>query len=224
MNFESSKIENMQYITAYPPEYKSEEKYPVIIFLHGAGTRGNDLEVLKNNAYFKIVAEYQDFPFVTVAPLCSENSWFDMFATLKKLVCKITQADFADSERIYLVGNSMGGYGTWQLAMSMPEMFAAIVPVCGGGMYWSAGRLANVPVWAFHGKQDATVFVEESEKMVNAVNKKGGNAKLTIYPENGHNSWDDTYKNPEVFEWLLSNRNSNIKEVMETFNDSKIYG
>lgn len=224
MNFESLQLDGMQYLTTYPKRYEKGEEYPVIIFLHGAGTRGNSLEVLKKNAYFNIVKEYQDFPFITVAPLCCENSWFDMMASLKKLVHKIAESGFVDNKRIYLVGNSMGGYATWQLAMSMPEMFAAIVPISGGGMYWNAGRLMNVPVWAFHGKQDTTVFVEESEKMVAAINKNGGTAKLTIYPENGHNAWDDTYKNPEVFEWLLSNVKSENIELTDNFKGSKIYG
>ena len=118
----------------------------------------------------------------------------------------------------------MGGYATWQIGMSMPEIFAAIVPICGGGMYWNAARLINVPAWAFHGKKDVSVFVEESEKMVNAVNKHGGNAKLTIYPENGHDAWSDTYNNPEVFQWLLSNENSNGEEVVDIYNDSKLHG
>ncbi len=130
----------------------------------------------------------RDYPFMLVAPQCNKNTWFDLMDSLKKLVYLLADDETVDEKRIYLMGLSMGGYGTWQLAMSIPEMFAAIVPICGGGMYWNAGRLANVPVWAFHGKLDTTVFVEESEKMVNAVNAKGGNAKLTIYPELKHRS------------------------------------
>ena len=122
------------------------------------------------------------------------------------------------------MGASMGGYGTWQLAMSLPELFAAIVPICGGGMYWNASRLVNIPIWAFHGGKDTTVFKEESIKMVDAVNKCGGNAKITIYPENGHDAWSDTYKNPEVFHWLLSNTNKNSIELIDKYKDSDIYG
>ena len=118
----------------------------------------------------------------------------------------------------------MGGYTVWQLGMSMPEVFAAMVPICGGGMYWNAGRLANVPVWAFHGAKDPTVFVEESKKMVDAVNACGGNARLTIYPENGHDSWTDTLTNPEVFKWLLEQENKNEIELVDKYTDPKIYG
>ena len=95
--------------------------------------------------------------------------------------------------------------------MSLPKTFAAIVPICGGGMYWNANRLRHTPVWAFHGEKDKTVFCEESRKMVDAVNKKGGNAKLTVYPDAEHDSWTETYRNPEVFEWLLSQKNGTVR-------------
>lgn len=224
MKMEFLEFENLQYVISYPAEYKTDKKYPVIIFLHGAGTRGNDIKRLETNPYFINTKKYESFPFVTVAPLCSENTWFDMFEKLKKLVHRIAVSDFADNERIYLMGVSMGGYATWQLAMSIPDYFAAVVPICGGGMYWNAARLVNVPVWAFHGEKDCTVFVEESKKMVEAVNKNGGNAKLTLYPENGHDSWTDTYNNYEVFEWLLSIRNNNSGKIIENFKDGAIYG
>ena len=122
------------------------------------------------------------------------------------------------------MGASMGGYATWQLAMSMPDYFAAIVPICGGGMYWNAGRLVNIPIWAFHGEQDTTVFLEESEKMVDAVNRRGGNAKFTVYPYNGHDAWSDTYSNWEVYEWLLQHRKNTSKDIIEHFSNPNIYG
>ena len=199
-------FEGMQYIIRRPEGYREGEKYPVLLFLHGAGTRGSDIRVLENNPFFKLTAQHADLPFVTVAPLCHSETWFDLFETLKRLVTSIQTADFADPDRIYLIGASMGGYGTWQLAMCMPEAFAAIVPICGGGMYWDAGRLKKIPVWAFHGDSDPTVFPEESIKMVNAVNKRGGCAKLTVYPDTKHDAWTATYQNREVFEWLLNHR------------------
>jgi len=214
----------LRYIIKCPKGFECNNKYPVLIFLHGAGTRGNDIEVLKDNPYFSLTEEHEKFPFVTVAPLCSENTWFDMWEHLEKLVAEIAKLPYADDSRIYLIGASMGGYAVWQLAMSMPEYFAAIVPICGGGMYWNAGRLKDVPVWAFHGAKDSAVFAEESVKMVDAVNRCGGNAKLTVYPENGHNAWSDTYSNPEVFAWLLQHRNKNSGECCDEFNNSKIYG
>lgn len=197
-------FQGMQYTVRYPKDFDETKKYPLLLFLHGAGTRGNNLGALKGNAFFKETEKYEDFPFVVAAPLCSENTWFDMMETLKAWIKETAALPYVDASRVYLMGNSMGGYATWQLAMSMPELFAAIVPICGGGMYWNAGRLASVPVWAFHGEKDPVVYVEESKKMTAAVNAQGGSARLTLYPENGHDAWTDTYRNREVFEWLLS--------------------
>lgn len=214
----------VQFAYQYPHGFMPEKKYPVILFLHGAGSRGEDSQKLYSNPYFSCIEKHEDFPFISVAPLCSENTWFDMFERLKAFVLQLVQLPFVDAGRVYLMGASMGGYATWQLAMSLPEIFAAIVPICGGGMYWNAGRLINVPVWAFHGKKDATVLVQESINMVDAVNRCGGNAKLTIYPENGHNAWSDTYENPEVFEWLLQQKNQNEKTYIDGYNAAAIYG
>ena len=224
MNCEIKNIENLQYVIRYPKGFDPNRTYPVILFFHGAGGRGNDINVLLNNPYFRHTANYEDFPFITVAPHCSENTWFDLWHLLKQLVKTAYSLPYADKKRIYAMGASMGGYATWQLAMSMPEYFAAIAPVCGGGMYWNAVRLLNVPVWAFHGGKDTVVLTRESEKMVESVNANGGNAKLTIYPENGHNAWDDTYSNYAVFEWLLSNENKNINEIVDIYDNVKDFG
>ena len=200
-------------------------KITYLVNLHGAGSRGENTEKLRTNPYFKICAKHKNFPFITVAPLCSENTWFDMFESLKELVYHILQSGYADSKRVYGIGVSMGGYGIWQLGMSLPNVFAAIVPICGGGMYWNAGRLKDTPVWAFHGGADECVKCSESRKMVDAVNKNGGNARLTVYPENAHDSWSDTYKNYEVFEWLLSNTKSDkSSDIKDNYNDSKKFG
>ncbi len=217
-------LNNMQYIVRYPDSYDNGEKHPVIICLHGAGTRGTDIDLVKNYSLLHEAAKFDDFPFIIVAPQCSENTWFDMWPTLKALVREIAVLPRIDETRIYLAGNSMGGYAAWQLAMSMPEYFAAVAPICGGGMYWNAGRLVNVPVWAFHGALDDTVYPEESEKMVNAVNRAGGSAKLTVFPDAGHNAWTPAYSDPELYKWFLSHVNENIKTVMDGYTDAKIYG
>ena len=215
----------LQYFIQYPRDFRENEKYPVILFLHGAGSRGDDLNVVKNNPYFVCTKEHEQFPFITVAPQCREDyTWYDFLDKLKELVYMAEKLPYADPSRIYLMGNSMGGYGTWQLAMSIPEHLAAIVPICGGGMYWNCGRLVNVPVWAFHGGKDTVVLPEESKKMVDSVNRRGGNAKLTIYPENTHDAWTDTYRNPAVFEWLLSYRNQNSTIQSDGFDNAEKYG
>ncbi|MBO4733527.1 MAG: prolyl oligopeptidase family serine peptidase [Clostridia bacterium] len=219
-------FEGMKYTVSYPSSYSKGKQYPIILFLHGAGSRGSDISLLKSNPYFLITDKIKDFPFITIAPLCHKNTWFDLFETLKRFVLYFTESDYVDINRVYVMGASMGGYATWQLAMSMPERFAAVVPICGGGMYWNADRLVNVPVWAFHGEKDAIVFVDESKKMVKAVNNTGGKAKLTIYPENGHDAWSDTYANRQVYSWLLTN--TNIKEdtndTMDHFQGSISFG
>jgi predicted peptidase len=201
-------FEQMKYVLRFPKGYKEGDKCPLIIFLHGAGTRSDDIKALLGNVFLTITESYENFPFITVAPLCNKNSWFSLMSKLIDFVKYLHAQDFTDKERIYLTGNSMGGYGTWELAMTMPEYFSAIVPICGGGMYWNAERLKKVPVWAFHGEKDPVVLARESEVLVNAVNRFGGNAKLTLYPDLEHDCWTTTYSNKEVFSWLLSNSKS----------------
>lgn len=224
MKKEHKIFNGMKYIINYPSNFEEGKAYPVIVFLHGAGSRGENISLLEGNPFFHITDNLNEFPFISIAPLCHTNTWFDIFETLKNLVYHIMKFDFVDKKRIYLMGASMGGYATWQLAMSMPEYFAAAVPICGGGMYWNAERLKNVPIWAFHGEKDNVVSVEESKKMVDSVNQKGGHAKLTIYPENGHDAWSDTYSNHSVYSWLLSHLNCNTEKITDIYDDSKTFG
>ena len=219
MRFEERKFKSIQYLVRFPDGYTEGMRCPVLFTIHGAGGRGGDYEQFKNHPEMTHSGKMEGFPFITVAPICpkADGTWFDFFETLKELVRCVIAEDFTDSSHVYVMGASMGGYTTWELAMSMPECFAAIVPICGGGMYWNAGRLKNVPVWAFHGRLDTAVLVEESEKMVNAVNKKGGCAKLTVYPENKHDAWNDTYSNPAVYEWMLSHTNENAGELVNEY-------
>lgn len=217
-------FKGMDYIINYPDDFKEGEKYPVILMLHGAGGRGRDMTVIRDHPFFYHTKDMLDFPFVSFAPQCYTNTWFDLWQTLESFVKYIVTLPFVDTKRIYLTGASMGGYATWQLSMSMPEYFAAIAPICGGGMYWNAGRLANVPVWAFHGGKDNTVFCEESQKMVDAVKNNGGNAKLTIYPENGHDAWSDTFSNPELYEWFLQHTNNNEIVLKDDYDNTGDFG
>lgn len=227
MRFEECKFKKINYLVRYPDGYEKGDRCPVLICIHGAGGRGGSYEDFRGHSEFTLSAKIENFPFVTVAPICPkvDGTWFDYFETLKDFIRFIVAEDYADPARIYAMGGSMGGYTTWELAMSMPEYFAAIVPICGGGMYWNAGRLKNVPVWAFHGKLDPTVLVEESEKMVNAVNKRGGCARLTVYPEAKHDAWTPTYSNPEVYEWLLSHTNQNAEQLVNEYSgNAKEFG
>ncbi len=225
MQVVTSTYQGMDIVTRYPNGYQMGKKYPVILFLHGAGTRGPEIEVLINNLFFQITETYEDFPFIVVAPHCvGENTWFELMPKVQSLALSLAKAEYTDPDRLYLVGNSMGGYGSWQLGMAMPDLFAAVIPLCGGGMYWNAARLKNVPVWAFHGGKDDVVLHCESQHMVDAINKNGGNARLTTYPEHGHDVWTDTYKNYEVFEWLLSHTKSSAAAQGSGLEGSDIYG
>ena len=225
MRYEVKAFKKISYIIRYPNGYAEKKKYPVILFLHGAGSRGNNIAKLKENPYFNITDKFENFPVITFAPQCNEDTWFDLFELLKEFVYEICISDFSDLRKIYAVGASMGAYAVWQLAMSLPDVFSAIVPICGGGMYWNARRLANMNVWAFHGKKDKVVYSEESVKMVESINQVGGNAKLTVYRDNEHDSWSDTYSNYEVFEWLLSCENKKITmDKKRVLDDPKIYG
>lgn len=215
---------SLKYLIKYPDGYKKGDRCPTILFLHGAGTRGFTLDQLLTNSYFARTAKHKDFPFITVAPVCHEETWFDLLAEVKQLLRSIVSSDYADPSRVYIVGNSMGGYGTWQLAISCPELVAAIVPICGGGMYWDAARLKNVPVWAHHGALDTTVLPRESEAMVNTVNRAGGDARLTIYPDIAHPAWIPTYENYEVFEWLLSHKNNNALALVNEYEGAHQFG
>lgn len=218
-------LEGMEYLVCRPSGYRAGERYPVVLFLHGAGTRGDDIALLRNNPFMReVVDRYADYGFITVAPHCKHGTWFDHFERLRRLTHKIAHAPDTDPERLYLIGNSMGGYGTWQLAMSMPEYFAAILPICGGGMAWNTSQLVNVPVWAFHGERDTVVSPDESRRMVEALRARGGDARLTVYPEAAHDAWTPTFADAEVFAWLFSKRNRNEIPLTDPYSADSVYG
>lgn len=216
-------LNGLPYVLQFPEDFDETKKYPILMHLHGAGTRGK-LHVLRKHSLFGIIKE-KKMPVIMVAPLCdTDETWFDRFHQVKELVKHLAALPYVDADRFYLTGNSMGGYGAWQLAISMPEYFAALVPICGGGIYGFAGRLVNLPIWAFHGALDQTVLLAESENMVNAINKKGGNAKLTVFPENAHNAWDDTYSHPELYDWMLAQKRTAPAPCENEYTDAKLYG
>ncbi len=221
-NMEISTYKKLGYVTRYPENFDENKKYPLVFYIHGAGGRGKDISLISNHACFSDTEPYLKNA-LTVAPQCYADTWFDIFEQLIDFIESRIDLPYVEKERVYLVGASMGGYTTWQLAMSRPELFAGILPICGGGMYWNAARLKNTAVWAFHGEIDSVVKVEESRKMVEKINAAGGNARLTVYPDTDHNSWTPTLTNYEVFEWLLAQRNHYI-EIRTEFNDTKTFG
>ncbi len=203
-----TKTLNCKYLLFLPEDYgKKQQRWPLIMFLHGAGERGDNLEKVKKHGPPKIVEKQKDFPFIVVSPQCPTGDWWtDEVEVLINLLDDIVARYKVDKQRIYLTGLSMGGYGTWSLASAHPERFAAIAPICGGGKRFMAMRLEDIPVWVFHGAKDKTVPLKESEEMVDAIRNRGGNAKFTIYPDAGHDSWTETYNNQKLYDWFLEHR------------------
>lgn len=203
---EDKVYKNFKYISSYPRDFDENKKYPLLIHIHGAGGRGEDLNLLKQAGPLFEIGNGKELPFIVIAPQCFVDTWFEIMEQLLEFIDSMVDIKNVDKNRVYLSGVSMGGYTCWQVAMIKPETFAAIVPVCSGGMYWNAVRLKNTPIWAFHGALDDSVYVSESINMVNAVIKNGGNAKLTIYPDVKHNSWEKTFHNDELYAWLLEHK------------------
>ncbi len=197
-----------KYLLYLPDQYRaSKAKWPLMLFLHGAGERGDDLSKVAVHGPPKLVStEGRAFPFVLVSPLCPANDWWSgalQIAALGKLLDDVVSRYRIDRTRIYVTGLSMGGYGTWSLAQQFPKRFAAIVPICGGGDPAKAASIAQVPTWVFHGAQDKVVPLKRSQEMVRALKRAGGKPKFTVYPEAGHDSWSAAYSNPALYEWLL---------------------
>ncbi|MBP96518.1 phospholipase [Candidatus Poribacteria bacterium] len=197
----------MEYLLFLPESYaqSTNQKFPLILFLHGAGERGSDLDSVKRHGIPKIVETNPDFPFIAVSPQCPEDSWWTSeLHTINGLIEEVVEKYQVDTSRIYLTGLSMGGFGTWSLASMYPERFAAIAPVCGGGEVRQILRsLVEMPIWTFHGQKDDVIPFSRSEEIVTALKKHGSSIKFTIYPEAGHDSWTKTYDNPELYKWFL---------------------
>ncbi len=191
------------YLLQFPANYDAgnSEGYPLLLFLHGSGERGTNLDLVKKHGPPK-VAEEIDLPFIIVSPQCPEGTWWDV-DDLKVLVDEMVAAYPIDTTRLYLTGLSMGGFGTWEMLMKYPDLFAAAIPVCGGAYAARARLIRHIPIWAFHGLQDDVVPIENSQRVVDALKSLDGDINFTIYPEAGHDAWTETYNNPEIYTWLL---------------------
>ena len=191
------------YLLHLPAAYEAEERWPLILFLHGSGERGHDPALLKTLGIPKVVETQPDFPFVSVSPQCQAGSFWNT-VLLRTTLGEVLKHYRIDPKRIYLTGVSMGGYAAWKLAIEEPVRFAALVPVCGGGEPQEACRIKHIPVWAFHGARDTVVPLSESQRMVDALEACGGQVRFTIYPDAGHDAWTAAYANPELYTWLRS--------------------
>ena len=196
--------EHLEYLE-YTPKNNTKKK-PLLIYIHGAGSRGDNLSQIAHVGPIKEIETGRSIDAVVVAPQCHSETWFDLFSVLEEFIEEYKNSEEIDNTRVYITGVSMGAYAVWQLCISHPDWFAAALPICGGGMYWNASRLKSLPIWAFHGALDDVVFPEESIKMVAAINRCGGNAKLTIFPKDYHNSWDSAYGIDELWDWLFKQK------------------
>ena len=195
----------LQYLLFLPQGYEKQESWPLMLFLHGAGERGEDLKLVKKHGPPKIVGNKKDFPFILVSPQCELERWWNPVA-LTALLDEIVETYNVDEDRIYVTGLSMGGFGTWALAAHTPGRFAAIAPICGGGEVFMARTIHHIPAWVFHGAKDSVVPLRRSEEMVAALRERGAEVKLTVYPEARHDSWTETYDNSEFYDWLLQQK------------------
>ena len=195
----------LSYWQYLPENYDEQDKWPLMIFLHGSGERGDDLEIVKKHGPPKLISEGKSFPCIVVSPQCGDfhrwevtvlNGWLDhLLKTLK-----------VDPDRVYLTGLSMGGYGTWEWASRYPDRFAAIAPICGSGDEDAAERIAGIPTWVIHGVRDEAVPFRSSAVMVGALQAAGANPKFTIYPDGKHDVWTETYEKDEFYDWLFAQK------------------
>lgn len=201
----------MKYLLYLPESYPTTKKsWPLMLYLHGAGERGADLEKVKLHGPPKLIAETnRQFPFIIVSPQCPEGEYWssDISVVRLNILLKDIIARYrVDKSRIYITGLSMGGFGTWRMAIEFPNRFAAIAPICGGGIPEKADRIKQLPIWVFHGAKDKVVPIQKSQEMVQALKKVGNKVRFTIYPKAEHDSWTETYNNPELYNWLLTHQ------------------
>lgn len=208
---------------AYDP--KGTEKYPLVLFLHGAGERGDDNEkqLIHGTKEFAKPENRKKYPAFVVVPQCPEGKrWVEVDWTLDahqqlpedsdtvklvlQLITKLQKDYRIDQQRQYVTGLSMGGFGTWDLITRHPDMWAAAAPVCGGADEATAAKVAKLPIWTFHGDKDTVVKPSRSRNMVEALKKAGGEPRYTEYPGVGHDSWNPTYADPKLLEWMFSQR------------------
>lgn len=188
----------------------SSTRYPLLVFLHGSGESGNDLEKLKAHGPPKILATRSDFPFIVASPQSPSDSRHRRLGTvtLNAMLDELLARLPIDPDRVYLTGISMGGFMTYRWASVDPGRFAAIVPVSGSWNSADACRLKDLPVWAFHGAKDHSVPLDPDQAMIKAINACGGHARITVDPEGDHDDayWSAVYENKELYDWLLKQR------------------
>lgn len=208
----------MRYNIFFPKKYKKgrQQAWPLIVFLHGAGERGNNVNKVIERSPQKFIAK-NNLPFVILSPQCNHGEYWETEKVMHLIDLAIRQHAI-DPYRIYLTGMSMGGFGTWQIANHYPEHFAAIVPICGGGSPYMAFTLRNMPVWVFHGAKDTIIPILKSEEMVKSLRIEGNDVIFTVYDDAGHDAWTEAYNNPKLYNWLLKHELNSEKLKKEKVN------
>lgn len=192
-----------------PNNYDKTKKYPLILFLHGSGESGDDIKSLHHIQSnwplgYETIKQYE---FILIAPQCPKKyDWPILGKDLDNLLDQVCNEYAVDQKRIYLTGLSMGGYGAWYMGFIYPERFAAIVPICGGGIITSETVLKDIPIWAFHGRKDDVVPVDETVSLANKIKALNGNIKVTIYDDVGHDAWVNAYQDEALYTWLFKQK------------------
>lgn len=191
-----------------PRGYTTNKEWPLIVFLHGIGERGDDGLLQTEVGIGRAIRRHADrFPCLVAMPQCPDKVFWDKVEDhIDGILAQVRGEYRIDPARIYLTGLSLGGFATWIYGSKRTDTYAALMPICGGGNPEDAAALAKVPIWAFHGDADEAVPVRRSREMVQAVKEAGGNIKYTEYPGVGHNSWDSAYDDEEAINWLLEQR------------------
>jgi predicted peptidase len=196
----------IRYLIHEPPGF-ADDLRPGLLFLHGVAERGDDLRALTNTGVPALIERGRNLPFVTISPQCpADKMWSQLVDGLIDLVEQVVPKAAIHPDRLYLTGVSMGGFGAWQLAAAIPECFAGLAPMCGGGDPSWAERLRSLPTWAFHGAKDRVVPVSESRRMIEALERVGAPVRLTVYEDLEHDCWTRAYDDPELYSWLLGLR------------------
>lgn len=205
---------SLPYILTAPEDWDpATERLPMLVFLHGAGERGTDPAPLRSfygiPRLFGEQPQYHGLRVITLSPQCPESHiWHHLTLPLRELIETVAEECGVDRDRITITGCSMGGFGTWEMICTYPQLFAAAAPICGGGLTWRAGALKQMPLRVFHGGADSVVPLVYSQLMTDAVNKAGGHAELTVFPGVDHDSWIPTYRDTDVIEWLVAQKRS----------------
>lgn len=196
------------YLLYLPERHEERDDWPLIVFLHGSGERGDDVSLVLKHGLPRLLEEGLKLPAVVLSPQCPEGQlWTRQLFAVKALVDRVATDYRVDKRRIVVTGLSLGGAGACELVSLYPATFAALAPICGPWTrLFATDESARLPTWVFHGDADPVVPVEESHELIEALEAKGGEPRLTIYPGVGHNSWDLAYGDPELRSWLVKQR------------------